>query len=131
MASSYKVVMARREEISKCLAKSMTKAKDLSDQIGVPVTTIKNDLYWMRKNSQKWLSGHTLDGYIFETQQSIEQIRDIEEELQLMRQKKGITLDDKIKIMHELKDCINMRWFMQGDGPTYLNNKYKSQYGTP
>jgi len=112
--------MMRREQVSICLSKSMTSTKMIAAQIGATVPQVDNDLRWMRKSSRKWLSGHTLDGYIFETRKAIDQISDIIMDLQAMRSKEN-DIDRKLRIMHELADKINMKWVMQGDGPTLMH----------
>jgi len=114
------IVQERREKVSLCLAKSMTRVEDIARQINADPKDIHNDLYWMRKNSRKWLSNHTLDGYIFETRRTIDQLQDIELELQSMRSK-TTSIDDKLKIMRQLTEVINLRWVIQGDGPTLMN----------
>lgn len=116
-------VISRREKVSLCLSKSMTSAAQISKHLGVEYKTIENDLYWMRKNSRKWLSGHTLDGYIFSTKNTIEQMKDMELQLQSMR---SLEKDPKILLMiiRQLTEVINMRWVMEGDGPTLMHRKY-------
>ena len=126
MALKHSEVRERREKISMCLAKSITSPKAIEKETGIPAMTVSNDLKWMKKNSTKWLSGHALNGYVFETQQTIEQLRDIELELQKMRQDAKDN-ETKIKIIHELKDVINMRWVIQGDGPTLMYSKYVAE----
>lgn len=121
-------VKNRREQISLCLAKSMTSPSMIAKQLKLDVKTVDNDLRFMRKNARKWLSGHTLDGYVFETQKTIDQLKDIELELQEMRNKEP-DVEKKLKIIHELKDVINVRWVIQGDGPTLMNSRFKSEYG--
>jgi len=113
----------------------MTSPSMISRQLSLPVRTVSNDLYWMKKNSIKWLSEHTLEGYVYETKLMIDQMMDIELDLQEMRQdssaKKdasGTIIDPgnpklKLKVLNMLKEVINLRWFIQGDGPTYLNVK--------
>ena len=113
-------LIARREKISLCLAKSMTTPKQISVQTGISVRTIDNDLRWMKRNSRKWLSGHTLDGYIWETRKTIDQLSDIIMDLQAMRSVEK-DVDRKLRIIHELADKINMKWVIQGDGPTLMN----------
>jgi len=129
--ANHEVVQKRREEISLCLAKSITTPKQIAAQTNFERGTIANDLYWMQKKSQKWLSGHTLDGYIFETKNTIDQLKDIEVELQKKRQQYE-KLDDKIfaylLIIKELKNTITTRWQLQGDGPTFMNLKTKKSF---
>ena len=112
-------VKKRRERISLCLQKSITSPLLIARELGLRVATVSNDLHWMKVQSLKWLSGHTLDGYVFETKNTIEQFKDIEMDLQNMR--KNATLEEKLKIFHVLIPLINMRWVMQGDGPTLMN----------
>ena len=113
-------VKKRREQISLCLQKSITSPSLIARELGLRVATISNDLHWMKLQAQKWLSEHTLDGYIFETKITIEQLKDIEMDLQEMR-KIAPNLEIKLKIIHELVSLINMRWVLQGDGPTLMN----------
>ena len=105
------------------MAKSITTPSAIANQLkDVDIETIKNDLKWMRKNSRVVLSGNTLEGYIFETHNTIEQLRDIELELQSLRSTEKET-ETKLKIIHELKEVINMRWVLHGDGLTLLAQK--------
>jgi len=113
------LVLQRRHRISELLAKSVTKPQAICKKLDLPMATVKNDLKWMRKNSRIWLSGHALNGYVFETQQTIEQLRDIEEELQEMRKNESQPLI-KLRIISELKEVINMRWVIEGEGPTLM-----------
>ena len=68
------------------------------------------------------MANHTLDGYVFETKNTIDQLQDIEMELQVLRSNIS-NLDQKLKIIRELVSVINMRWVIQGDGPTLMNLK--------
>ena len=119
---SSKETLERRNQVSICLAKSMTTPAQIAKHIDAPVSTIKNDLRWMRKNSRKWLSGHTLDGYIWETQKTIDQLSDLIFELQSLRSNEK-DVDRKLRIMHELADKINMKWVILGDGPTLMQTR--------
>jgi len=121
-------VQRRREAISRCLAKSITSPSLIAKQTNLELSQVKNDLVWMRKNAKTWLTGHALDGYVFETKNTIDQLKDIEVELQKMRTEAPNT-DEKIKIIHELKDTINMRWVIQGDGPTLMAQRYADMHG--
>ncbi len=113
-------VKKRRERISLCLQKSVTYPSLIARELGLSVATVSNDLHWMKIQSLKWLSEHTLDGYIFETQITIEKLKYIEMKLQDMI-KTATTHKIKLKIIHELIPLINMIWVMQGDGPTLMN----------
>ena len=121
--------MERREKISLVLAKSITNPTDISKQTGFKLSDVKNDLRWMKKSAKTTLSGHALDGYIFETKNTIDQLKDIEHELQALRSTET-DLDKKLKIMHELKELINMRWVIHGDGLTLLAQKYQDDNGS-
>jgi DNA-binding CsgD family transcriptional regulator len=120
--------LQRREQISLVLAKSITTPTAISQQTGIKIEDVKNDLRWMKKAAKTTLSGHALDGYIFETKNTIDQLKDIEHELQSLRTKET-DLDKKIKILHELKEVINMRWVIHGDGLTLLAQKFKDDGG--
>lgn len=122
------VTKHRREQVSLCLSKSMVSPAQIAKHTGQHINSVNNDLRWMRKHSRKWLSGHTLDGYIFETKKTIEQLQDIELELQSLRSQEK-DLDNKLKIIKQLADIINMRWVIQGDGPTLMNINTVKDYG--
>jgi hypothetical protein len=121
--------LQRREKISLVLAKSITNPTDISKQTGLKVDDVKNDLRWMKRNAHVTLAGHALDGYIFETKNTIDQLKDIEHELQALRSKET-DLDKKLKILHELKEVINMRWVIHGDGLTLLATKYTDDHAS-
>jgi hypothetical protein len=121
--------LERREKISLVLAKSITNPTDISKQTGLKIEDVKNDLRWMKKTAQTSLAGHALDGYIFETRNTIDQLKDIEHELQALRSTEK-DLGNKLKIIHELKELINMRWVIHGDGLTLLATKYQMDNGS-
>ena len=123
------VTLQRREKISLVLAKSITNPTDIAKQTGIKVDDVKNDLRWMKKSAKTTLAGHALDGYIFETKNTIDQLKDIEHELQALRSKET-DLEKKLKIIHELKELINMRWVIHGDGLTLLAQKYVDDNGS-
>jgi len=107
----------------------MVKPSDIAHQLNLDVKTVNNDLGWMRKNSIKWLHKHTLDGYVYATQQTIQQLQSIELEMQQMRDDNKGDPQLLLTILMDLAQIINMRWVIQGDGPTYLANKYTSEHG--
>jgi len=115
-------VRKRREQISHCLQKSVISPSMIARQLDLPVSTVANDLYWMKKQATKWLSEHTLDGYVFVTKYTIDQLQDIEMDLQKMRNENPDP-HVKLKIIRELIQLINIRWVMQGDGPALMNAK--------
>ena len=117
-------LQTRRDDVSKCLSKSIVTPKAIFDQLSksdpqITLAQIKHDLRWMTKNSRKWLAGHALHGFVFSTQNTLEQLRDIELELQSMRTT-AQDIPEKLAIIHELKDTINMRWVLEGEGPTLM-----------
>lgn len=119
-----KDVQERRHKISQMLAKSVSKPADLAKSLKMEIKDVSNDLYWMRKESKPWLRGYALDGYVFVTRNSISQLEDIELELQEIRQKlkkeKDKDITSRIRVMTALRETINSRWVMQGEGPTLM-----------
>ena len=109
----------RRDKVSQLLAKSVTKPADIAKSLGVEITDVYSDLKFLKKNSNEWLNGFANDGYVFVTKQTIDSLYDIEVELQKLRQDaKGA--DNKLKIIKELRETINTRWVIQGNGPTLM-----------
>jgi len=121
---SHQEVLTRRNRISLALSKSVTKPATIAEATGIDVKTVKNDLNWMRKNSKEWLSGWAMNGYVWATQQTVSQLEDIESELQKKRAdwvKNNPTENEEyLKLIHELKEVINLRWVVQGDGPALM-----------
>lgn len=115
-------VHARRTQVAKLMAKSVTKAEDIARLGKMNITDVNNDLTFLRKASEKWLYGFANDGYVFVTQQTIDSLYDIEMELQQMRQA-AKDIDQKLKVIKELRDTINTRWVIQGEGPTLMQLK--------
>ena len=120
---------SRREKISICLAKSMTSPTEIAKEIGESGQTVRNDLLWMKKNSRKWLSGHTLDGYVFQTKITIDKFDVLEQKLQNML-KESDSRHEKLRIIHELADIINMKWVIMGEGPVRMNRRYVNPNAT-
>ncbi len=133
---TQKEVMQRRNTLSNYIARSVTNAPDLARMAHVPYETVRNDLKWMSKNSKHWLSGWSLHGFVFATKNTIEQLESIELELQSRRadmiqaekDKKPFELEQYLKVLHELKDVINLRWAIQGEGPTLMYLKSMDKY---
>lgn len=121
-------VLARRESISRLMAKSVVRPEDIAKNLKLDVKTVYNDLKYFKKKSVKWLYGYANEGYVFVTKQTIDSLYDIELELQQLRQK-ATTLDAKLKVIRELRETINTRWVIQGEGPTIMalmkNNEHK------
>lgn len=112
-------VHARRTQVAKLMAKSVTKAEDIARLGKMNIKDVNNDLTFLRKASEKWLYGFANEGYVFVTKQTIDSLYDIEMELQQLRQSAD-GIDDKLKVLKELRDTINTRWVIQGEGPTLM-----------
>ncbi len=120
-AKSSKLEIAfRRKQVNNELAKHNYKAEDIAKAIKEPVDKIYHDLKWIRKNSRKWLDGWALDGYTECTKVTIEQLERMERNLQNI-----ISNSDDERIIlgayRELRETINLRWVVQGEGPTLMN----------
>lgn len=133
----------RRERISLCIQKGMHSpvqiANNLKKEFQVPdekkwLMTINNDIKWFKKQAMPWLDDYGLAGFVFETRNAIEQLKDIEMELQEMRQKEAKKTDKdsvrrRITILSELRETINTRWVVQGEGPTLMNLQRADKFG--
>lgn len=132
MARTKLQVQQDRNNISKLMAKSVTNPSDIASLLKMPLPQVKNDLYSMRKNSRQWLAGYAAEGYRHVTKLTIEQLEDIEVELQKMRQDltpakeqppttNPSEVDARLKVLKELRETINTRWIIQGNGPTLMH----------
>jgi len=124
-------VTFRRKQVNNELAKHNYKAEDIATAIREPVEKIYADLKWIRKNSRKWLDSWALDGYTECTKITIDQLERMERNLQ-----KIITDSDDPKITlgayKELRETINLRWVVQGEGPTLMNlRRFKNAESSP
>jgi len=119
-------VMQRRNDISRLMAKSVVRPEDIAKHLKINVKTVYEDFKYFKNNSKKWLYGYANEGYVFVTRQTIDSLYDIELELQQLRQK-AITQDDKLKVIRELRETINTRWVMQGEGPTLMALKKNNE----
>lgn len=120
-AKSTKLEVAfRRKQVSNELAKHNYKAEDIAKAIKEPVEKIYHDLKWIRKDSRKWLDSWALDGYTECTKVTIDQLERMERDLHTI-----ISEEDDPKIVlrayAELRETINLRWVVQGEGPTLMN----------
>jgi len=112
-------VMQRRNDISRLMAKSVVRPEDIAKNLKINVKTVYEDFKYFKNNSKKWLYGYANEGYVFVTRQTIDSLYDIELELQQLRQN-AKTQNDKLKVIRELRETINTRWVMQGEGPTIM-----------
>lgn len=126
---SHTQVLARRESISRLMAKSVTRPEDISKSLKIEITTVYADLKYFKKESEKWLYGFANEGYVFVTKQTIDSLYDIEVDLQQMRQQ-ATTPEEKLKIIRELRETINTRWVIQGEGPTLMALQKKNDSKT-
>ena len=120
-AKSTKLEIAfRRKQVNNELAKHNYKAEDIAKAIKEPVEKIYHDLKWIRKDSRKWLDSWALDGYTECTKVTIDQLERMERDLHTI-----ISEEDDPKIVlrayAELRETINLRWVVQGEGPTLMN----------
>lgn len=112
-------VMQRRNNITRLMAKSVVRPEDIAKNLKLDVKTVYDDFKYFKKDSKKWLYGYANEGYVFVTRQTIDSLYDIELELQQLRQN-AKTQDDKLKVIRELRETINTRWVIQGEGPTIM-----------
>lgn len=121
--STHQEVVLRRKKVNNEIAKHNYKAEDIAKVLNLPVKQVYNDLQWIRKDSMKWLDKWALDGYTLATKNTIEQLERMERNLQ------DIIMDDsqhiivKLRAYKELRETINLRWVVQGEGPTLMNLK--------
>jgi len=119
MASKLQIKQ-RRDGVQLELSMHNYKPESIADNLKVPVKAVYNDLQFIRKDSHKWLDGWALDGYTEATRTTIEQLQRMERELS-----EFIKLTDdpklKLKAVAELRETINLRWVVQGEGPTLMN----------
>lgn len=113
-------VAFRRKQVNNELAKHNYKAEDIAKAIKIPVDMVYHDLKWIRKDSRKWLDSWALDGYTEATKTTIEQLERMERNLQNIINESG---DDKVilRAYAELRETVNLRWVVQGEGPTLMN----------
>jgi len=118
--SSKLEVKERRDGVQLELAKCNYKPDDIAHVLNCTVKSVYNDLQFIRKDSRKWLDGWALDGYTEATHTTIEQLKLIEKNLQDFIR---MTKDDKLRLkaIAELRETINLRWVVQGEGPTLMN----------
>jgi len=131
-AKSTKLEIAfRRKQVNNELAKHNYKAEDIATALKEPVEKIYHDLKWIRKNSRKWLDSWALDGYTEATKTTIDQLERMERNLQ-----KIINDSDDERIIlgayRELRETVNLRWVVQGEGPTLMNlRRFKLEGSAP
>ena len=110
----------RRKQVSNELAKHNYKAEDIAQAIKHDVKLVYKDMAHLRKQSNKWLDGWALDGYTECTKVTIDQLERMERNLQKIINESG---DERIvlRAYQELRETINLRWVVQGEGPTLMN----------
>ena len=110
----------RRKQVSNELAKHNYKAEDIAQAIKHDVKLVYKDMAHLRKQSNKWLDGWALDGYTECTKVTIDQLERMERNLQRIINESG---DERIvlRAYQELRETINLRWVVQGEGPTLMN----------
>ena len=118
---TYQEVVQRRKNINDEIAKHNYKPEEIAKALNIPVERVYSDLKWIRKDSHKWLDQWALDGYTQATKQTIEQLQRIEKQLNDIIMTDGIELTDKLRAYRELRETINIRWVIQGEGPTLMN----------
>jgi len=113
-------IKERREGVQLELSKHNYKADAIATELKCPVKAVYNDLQFIRKDSQTWLDEWALDGYALATRTTIEQLQRMEKELTEFIK---LTSDPKLKLkaVNELRETINLRWVVQGEGPTLIN----------
>lgn len=118
--STKQEIVFRRKQVSNELAKHNYKAEDIAKSLKVEVKYIYSDLKAIRKDAKKWLDGWALDGYTDCTKTTIDQLERMERNLQVIISESG---DPKIilRAYAELRETINLRWVVQGEGPTLMN----------
>ena len=118
--STKQEVAFRRKQVNNELAKHNYKAEDIATALKQPVEKIYHDLKWIRKNSRKWLDSWALDGYTEATKTTIDQLERMERNLQAIIDESD---DEKIilRAYAELRETVNLRWVVQGEGPTLMN----------
>ena len=129
MASKLQIKQ-RRDGVQLELAKHNYKPESIADKLKCEVKAVYNDLQYIRKDSHRWLDGWALDGYTEATRTTIEQLQRMENELS-----EFIKLTDdpklKLKAVNELRETINLRWVVQGEGPTLMNLRRFGPHETP
>ncbi len=102
----------------------------IATELKVPVKAVYNDLQFIRKDAKVWLDEWALDGYTQATRLTIEQLQRMEKELTEFIQ---LTSDPRLKLkaVNELRETINLRWVVQGEGPTLMNLRRFGPVETP
>ena len=129
MASKLQIKQ-RREGVQLELSKHNYKPDSIAQFLDCPVKAVYNDLQFIRKDSHRWLDEWALDGYTEATRTTIEQLQRMERELSEFIK---LTSDAKLKLraVFELRETINLRWVVQGEGPTLMNLRRFGPNETP
>jgi len=87
MSNNYrKTVVDRRNKVALALAKSVTKLQAIAESIGEDVGVIYDDIAHLKKQAIPWLDELAFSGFVWECKTAIDKLKDIETELQLLRQ---------------------------------------------
>ena len=120
MTNNYRdVVKERRDKVGLLLAKSITKPQMIATQLNEEIGVIYEDIKYFKKQATPWLDDLAFSGFVWECKNAIDKLKNIEEELQKLRQDaKGI--DEKLKVMHEIQYNINLQVETLANGPTLM-----------
>jgi len=120
MTNNYRdVVKERRDKVGLLLAKSITKPQMIATQLNEEIGVIYEDIKYFKKQATPWLDDLAFSGFVWECKNAIDKLKDIETELQLLRQSaKGV--DEKLKVMHEIQFNINLQIETLANGPTLM-----------
>jgi len=120
MSNNYrKIVVDRRNKVALAMAKSVTKPQAIAESIGEDVGVIYDDIAHLKKQATPWLDDLAFTGFVWECKNAIDKLKDIEVELQSLRQNTN-NLDDKLRVIHELEYNINLQMETLGNGPTLM-----------
>jgi len=128
--STKQEMLVRRGKVNNELTKHNYKAEDIAKALDCDVTQVYKDLHYIRKSSRKWLDSWALDGYTQATKTTIDQLERMEQDLnQIIQDEDDMKL--KLKAYAELRETINLRWVVQGEGPTLMNLRRFGPNETP
>ena len=120
MSNNYrKIVVDRRNKVALAMAKSVTKPQAIAESIGEDVGVIYDGIAHLKKQATPWLDDLAFTGFVWECKNAIDKLKDIEVELQSLRQNTN-NLDDKLRVIHELEYNINLQMETLGNGPTLM-----------
>jgi len=115
----------RREEVSLCLAQSMTKPQIIAEVVekrtSIPCKAkdVTNDIAYFRRESQGWPSSLAIQGYVYECSLAVEKVNVLERRMQELLEKSD-NADQKVRITHEIEELINLKLSILENGPNLL-----------